>query len=248
MAEKHYFEQKRHTVSYLIPYFESHIPEFRSKRVLEIGCAEAGFLAELHRIGIDCLGVELEPSRVRTALAKVPDLRIITGDITDPAVVASIGDRFDLIVLRDVIEHIPGRTALFAAVLRLLKPGGMVYISFPPRCSAFAGHQQNGRSPLRFVPWLQLWPRPLLDAAGRLLREAPYMIRCIHENGRTGLSVAAFDRLWKGAGMRPLVYDLFVSRPVYRTRYGVPVLRFPAIPLLREVLATGCETLLQLPA
>lgn len=248
MAEKHYYEQREHTASYLIPYFEKHIPAFRDKQVLEIGCAEAGFLAELHRIGVACMGVELEPSRVRTALTKDPDLRIIAGDITDAGVVAGIHPRFDLIVLRDVIEHIADRNTLFAVILRLLKPGGMVYISFPPRCSAFAGHQQNGRSLLRFVPWLQLWPGPLLNAAGRLFREAPYMISFIQHNGKTGLSAAAFDRLWKDRRMRSIVYELFLFRPVYRTRYGVPALRIPNIPLLREVLATGCEVLLQRPS
>ena len=53
MAEKHYFEQQKHTTNYLIPYFESEIPDFTQMRVLEIGCAEGGFLDVLDSHGMN---------------------------------------------------------------------------------------------------------------------------------------------------------------------------------------------------
>ncbi len=44
-------------------------------------------------------------------------------------------DLFDLIILQDVIEHVPGIEKLLAEVLRVLKQGGHIYISTPNRYS-----------------------------------------------------------------------------------------------------------------
>ena len=244
MAEKHYIEQINHTRQYLIPYFEKHISGFKEKDVLEIGCAEGGFLTALREIGMHGMGLELESSRVKLALEKDPELNIITGDITDREVISLIKQKFDLIVLRDVIEHIPNREMLFENLQKLLAPGGYVYISFPPRFSPFAGHQQNGRSFLRKIPYLQVWPPWVIRLAGRLFNEFPYMVDFIIYNFKTGLTVSRFIKLVKQNGFVPYLTELFLIRPVYKIRFGLNPRFFPNIGILREVFVTGCEALI----
>ncbi|MBD3387128.1 hypothetical protein GF407_19645, partial [candidate division KSB1 bacterium] len=83
MAEKHYYEQKRFAQSYLIPFLQNTIPGFKGLRILEVGCAEAGFLDQIQRAGMQCAGIELEKARVDLALEKNPQLNLYVGDITD---------------------------------------------------------------------------------------------------------------------------------------------------------------------
>lgn len=245
MAEKHYLEQVRYTREYLLPYLKKHLPGLEHKRILEIGCAEAGFLAVLQEEGIQGTGVELEEHRVRLALKKNPGLDIIQGDAVSAEVLEKLNGRFDLVVLRDVIEHIPERKRLMASLGKLLRKDGIVYISFPPRFSPFAGHQQNGTSCLRFVPYLQMWPPFLVRAAGRICGESSGFVEYIIHNFRTGLSVRRFIRICRETGLKSLVWELFLIRPVYRLRFKLKPRRLPNIPFLREILATGCEVLLQ---
>ena len=66
---------------------------------------------------------------------------------------------FDLIVLRDVLEHMPDGGAALRKAAALLAPGGIVFASFAPFWSPFGGHQHNGAGLFANVPWQQA-PRP----------------------------------------------------------------------------------------
>ena len=245
MAERHFYEQRNHTLNYLLPYLETHIPDFYGKRVLEVGCAEGGFLDVLQKKKMVVMGVELLPHRVKIALDKNPNLKIVIGDITTPDIVKKLGMQFDVIVLRDVIEHIPDRQALFTNITRLLQPGGYVYVSFPPRFSPFAGHQQNFRSILRFIPFLHFLPAWGIRLLGKTFHENPRFTEEVILNYTIGLTISAFERYCQQFHFRPVVKGLFLIRPIYRTRFGVPIKRLPSIPVLREVFVMGCECLLQ---
>ncbi len=245
MAEKHFYEQKEHTRNYLIPYFEKHIPDFKNKKVLEIGCAEGGFIEELLNIGIETIGLELLQSRIDIATGKNPDLKIYCADITDNKTLAKINSMFDVIVMRDTIEHISNRISAFENISGLLKPGGYFYVTFPARFSGFAGHQQNCKSFIKFVPYLHYMPSFILKPLGKILGEQPKQIDEILHNYKIGLSVRSFEKYYKRFNFFPVVKDLFFSRPIFKIRYKLQIIRFPNIPVLREFLGFGCEYLLR---
>ncbi|UCF63104.1 MAG: class I SAM-dependent methyltransferase [bacterium] len=245
MAEKHFFEQQEYTRSYLIPYFHKHMPSFENFNVLEIGCGEAGLMNVFNEMGIRTVGVELEPSRVEIARQKNPHLNIQVGDITDPKIVNSLGSEFDLIIMRDVIEHVPDRETALAHLYQLLRESGYLYVTFPPRFSGFAGHQQNGKTLLRYIPYLHLLPKFLIASLGRLFHENPAVIRAVTENYQIGLSIRAFKKYLKQYKFAVIQWDLYLSRPIYQIRFQAPVVKFPSVPLLQEFLAFGCECLLQ---
>jgi SAM-dependent methyltransferase len=245
MSEKHFIEQKNHARSYLIPYLEQHLPGFPCLSVLEVGCAEAGFLDALRDRGIRAQGLELEPGRIALAKTRNPNLEILAGDITDPGVVGKLGTTFDLIVMRDVIEHVPDKAAAFRNLRALLKSEGLLYITFPPRFSPFGGHHQNGKTLLRKIPYLHLFPRAVIRILGRFTGESPHIIESAIRNYRIGLSISRFEALCRTSGFRPKVKELFLFRPVYRTRMGIKPRRLPDLPLIREFLTLGCECLLK---
>jgi len=245
MGEKHYYEQKEHTISYLIPYFQKHIPSFKANNILEIGCAEAGFLSVLHQSGIKAKGVEIEAQRVETANNKNPNIKIYIGDITDEGIVDQIGDTFDLIVMRDTIEHIHDRMAAFSNISKLLKKNGYLYITFPPKYSGFSGHQQNGKSILRFVPYLHFLPDFIIRFLGKIFKEKNILIERVILNYKDGLSIRAFENYYSKFNLIPVVKELYIFRPIYKIRFKVSPIKVPNIPLVREFIAFGCEYLLQ---
>ena len=245
MSEKHFYEQKKHTKNYLIPYFQKNIPNFRKMKVLEIGCAEGGFLEELQILGMDVMGIEIEQNRVDIANEKNPALKIICGDITDKFVSEKIGQKFDFIVMRDTIEHIPDRISTFENIAQLLNKGGYLYVTFPPRFSGFAGHQQNCRSILKFIPYIHLLPNIIIRLLGKILKEHPDRINnIIIHMYNIGLSINAFEKYYKSYNFKPKVKELFLSRPVYKVRFGARIIKVPNIPFFREIFAFGCEYLL----
>lgn len=245
MADKHFYEQQKHTVRYLIPYFDKHLPNFREMNILEVGCAEGGFMEELEKLNINTTGLEISEGRVKIANTKSPNLNILCGDITDAELPRKIGQKFDMVVMRDTIEHVPNRKATFENISRLLNPGGYLYVTFPPRFSGFAGHQQNCKSFLKFVPYLHYLPDFAIYGLGRLMNEKKAVLDDITLNYKIGLSIHAFEKFYKRGGFKPIVKELFLSRPVFKVRYNLSTVKVPAIPLLREFFAFGCEYLLK---
>jgi 2-polyprenyl-3-methyl-5-hydroxy-6-metoxy-1,4-benzoquinol methylase len=245
MAEKHFNEQRKFTKTYLLSLFQKHIPDFKNSKILEIGCAEAGFLDVLHDMNIEATGLELEPERVKTSRKKNPHLKVLEGDITDQNIVDKVGESFDLIVMRDVIEHIPDRRTSFLNISKLLKKNGYLYVSFPPKFSGFAGHQQNAKSILRFVPFLQLLPENIIKVLGKIFKENSKLIEAVIDNYRIGLTIKTFEKISRKFNFYPVQKDLFLFRPIYKIRFNVSPIKIPNIPFIREFLAFGYECLLQ---
>ncbi|KAF0139141.1 MAG: 3-demethylubiquinone-9 3-methyltransferase, partial [Stygiobacter sp.] len=113
MAEKHFYEQIEYTKKYLIPYFQKQIPEFHKLSVLEVGCAEGGLLEVFMELGMDVCGIEISQERADIAKEKNPKLNIIVGDIMDEKLTEKVGKKFDFVIMREVIEHIPDKYAAF---------------------------------------------------------------------------------------------------------------------------------------
>jgi SAM-dependent methyltransferase len=245
MPEKHFFEQRKHAQAYLIPFLERNCPTFRKFQILDVGCAEAGFLDVLHAEHIRGLGLELEATRIATSKRFNPELAIVEGDITDPDIVSEIGTTFDLIVIRDVVEHIPDKDRVFAHLSALLKADGFIYFTFPPRLSPFGGHQQIFKSILGTIPYFHLLPAHLIRVLARIAGEDPHSIELIIKQKSIGLTIRQFEGLAARHGYRIHRKDLFLFRPVFQVRYGLPTKRMPDIPIVREFLVLGCECLLQ---
>ena len=95
-------------------------------RVLDLGCS-GGLLAERmraaghHVVGIDA--VEVPGVRERTDV-------FVTADL-EAEIPSAVGDRFDLVVAGDIIEHLSRPAAMLRQIGRLLRPGGQLLLSVP---------------------------------------------------------------------------------------------------------------------
>lgn len=245
MAEKHFYEQKEFTSKYLLPYFQKSIKDFEAKKVLEIGCAEGGLLEIMEVNGNYAVGIELSEERAAIAKEINPKLKVIVGDVTDPNLPQKLNAKFDLIIMREVIEHVMDKTAAFDNLNALLNDNGYLFISFPPKRSPFAGHQQIGKSILKAIPYLHVLPKSFLKALAKVFGENEGYIDEIKLHFSTGCSIKEFEKQSGRIGFSSVKKELFFFRPIYSLRLGLPTIKLPNIPLLREYISFGCECLLQ---
>jgi SAM-dependent methyltransferase len=245
MPEKHYYEQLNYTNEYLIPYFKKYVPDFKGIKVLEIGCAEAGFLAAVKGIGADVSGIEISKERVDIAHEKNEDLKIFIGDVSSENLPDNITEKFDFIVMREVIEHIPNKETTFENLYKLLNKGGYLFISFPPKYSPFAGHQQIGRTFVKMIPYLHILPKAFLYKMADFLNERPGYVDEIKLNYSTGMAIGKFEQFRRKYGYKIIQKDLFLFRPIYKGRFGLPQIKFPGIPFIKEFCTFGYEILLK---
>ena len=101
--------------------------------VLDYGCGSGVSLLELRELGAEAYGLEADPN-VRQVVDALK-LRIHIGSIDDDPFP---GVRFDLIVLNQVLEHIPQPDRLLAKLAPRLKPSGHIVLAFPNSASLYA--------------------------------------------------------------------------------------------------------------
>jgi 2-polyprenyl-3-methyl-5-hydroxy-6-metoxy-1,4-benzoquinol methylase len=98
-------------------------------RVLDVGCGEGFFAAELAASGAQVLGIDVAEEPLCRGRARHPelDLRLIDGEAPWPLPDAS----FDVIWAGEVIEHIADTATWLSEVRRVLRSGGSLLISTP---------------------------------------------------------------------------------------------------------------------
>lgn len=96
-------------------------------KVLEIGCGHGGYVALLGWAGFTATGTEMSPWVVEFA-QKNFGIRALAGRIEDLALPEG---EFDVIVLNDVLEHLPDPAGTLARCARLLAPEGFFVIQTP---------------------------------------------------------------------------------------------------------------------
>ena len=240
---------------YLIPLLQDWGVDVAGKKILDIGCAEAGILCALSDAGASSTGLEISPPRLDFArqLAKpeqLKNIQFVAADFLFPPLKKK-QINFDLIMLRDVIEHLPDKQKVFAKLQSLMGNGSKLFITFPPFYSPFGGHQQLLTSAFRLLPYFHILPTPVWVLFRSLIKRFDKntgYIKEIEKIRKHRISISHFLKSCELNGLKIVAHRFYLSRPSHRLRYGFPVIltnRIGRIPVLREVLITGAFFLLE---
>lgn len=183
-------------------------------RLLELGCAYGFFLAEA-AAHYDVTGIELAADAA--AFGRGRGYQIISG-VADEPTLAGLG-MFDVIVMLDVIEHLPAPRETLALCERHLNPGGIIVISTGDFGSL---------------------PAKLLGSHWRLMTPPQHLwfftrTSMLRLGNSLGLHMERFEHPWKTVPMSLIAFQLGRMVGMHRrkqsatSRVGLPVNLFDAM-------------------
>jgi SAM-dependent methyltransferase len=242
-------QQVDNSKSYVLPFIEKTKPIGPGTAVFEVGTAEGGVLLPFMERGCTCVGVDLAPERIELAKGFLASelaagkVELLCQNIYDADFLARFSGKFDVIILKDVIEHVPEQEKFVPYLRNFLKPGGQIFFGFPPWYMPFGGHQQVCRKKWASVlPWYHILPRPLYKGLLRAAGEHENIIKELMEIVDTQITIERFENIVKGSGLKVMHKQHFLINPIYKYKFGLkPRTQFSvlsAIPFFRNFVTT----------
>ena len=97
--------------------------------VLDIACGQANVLLHFGEKINNYTGIEFSETRVKELKSKYPTAEFFAKDLDEDDLMLS--NKFDVILMIALIEHIYNQKHLFAQILKNLKPSGKIVITTP---------------------------------------------------------------------------------------------------------------------
>ena len=220
--------QYENAKNYVIPFIERTIPVQTGIRVMEIGCAEGGVLKAFTDLGCFGFGVELQDNRLKIAERIFEEellqgkVKLMSKNIYDMNLDSDVDEKFDLIILKDVIEHIYDQDKFLNYVRDFLKPKGHIFFGFPPWQMPFGGHQQLVNNKLLSkVPYYHMLPMFLFKGILKLAGESKKKIEGMVEIKDTGISIERFESLCAKNGYIIPSKEFYLINPIYRYKFNL---------------------------
>jgi SAM-dependent methyltransferase len=257
MQERHYnhlqyFEEQGYTTQkYVIPYIGLVKSIGKDSTVLEIGCGEGGNLKPFLDLGCKITGIDLSQVKIEQGNLLFENhtnrkhLTLICDDIYNRS---DLG-KFDIVILRDVIEHLPNQDFFMGYLKNFLHEKSVVYFGFPPWQNPFGGHQQvcSGKF-LSRCPYFHLLPEPLFRVWMSLFGESQETVNGLLEVKETGISIERFERILKKNGYSIENRTLYLVNPNYEIKFHLKPRRqnvlIASLPWVRNFFTTAAYYLI----
>lgn len=221
-----YFEiQYLNSKNSIIPFVEDYFKPSVGKRVMEIGSAEGGVLKAFIETDCICMGVELSQARVDLANEFQKEsidegkVSFVCKDIHDFDM--SDEEKFDLIILKDVIEHIHDQEKFMKRVEDFLKPNGYIFFGFPAWRMPYGGHQQICESKIASkLPYYHILPKFIYKGMLKMFGEKEGVIDALLEIKDTRISTSRFESLCKTNNFKIVKKIKYFVAPIYEYKFG----------------------------
>jgi len=204
-------------------------------RVVEIGSAEGGVLAALVQAGAtNALATDIAEHRL-TLGDKITkklnlDIEFKYHNIIEQEIPDNWKNSADLVILRDVIEHLDDTDIALKNISKFLKPGGFLYVTFPPYYSPYGGHQHIVMNTLGKLPFIHVLPDFIFHKMIKSGR--PGDVGEVKRLQKIRLTPKKFIKSALSQGYEMFHEDYYFIRPVFKMKFGLPTIKITPIAFL----------------
>ncbi len=246
-------QQYKNAKNDMLPFIRR-IKNVENKSVLEIGCGEGGVLLAFLERDCRCVGVDISRAKIDYMKKNMRGqidagrLAVFLDDVFVPESDSIKGQRFDIIILKDTIEHLYNHDRVLMELKNYLAPNGVVFIAFPPWTMPYGGHQQMAASKLGKLPWYHLLPRPVYRGLLKIFGESRQKIAGLMRNADTHITTRRFEKLVRQTGFRVLARQFYFINPIYQYKFGLKARKqakwVASLPVVRDFGSTTCYYLI----
>lgn len=252
-----YFNELANTArEYYIDYLKNHINISENIQVLEIGCGEGGNLLPFAEMGCVVKGIDINKTRIEQAKEYFYNLNIKANFVCQNFISAEKPqtevERFDLILIHDVIEHIEPefKKVFFFNLKPFLRKNGIIFFGFPAWQNPFGGHQQITNGMVSKLPFIHLLPNIIYRWLLRRNGVSQAAIAELMSIKRAKMPIEKFEGLVKLHEFKILDRSLWFINPHYKQKFGIKPRRVwqwaSHIPYFRNFYTTSAFYLLKI--
>lgn len=131
--------------------------------LLDCGCGGGEYVYALRsEFSIESYGIEYSAAKVKSSMPElVINNRVFCGNIE---MLPFTDESFDVVLINEVLEHVPNETTSLKEIYRVLKRGGTLIVFSPNRLYPFESHGIQIKHSSKvlpiytpFVPYIPLW-------------------------------------------------------------------------------------------
>lgn len=150
------FEKGEDTIKYFLERYSAD-EMFKGKQVLDFGCGAGGkslYYASLGAAKVTGLDIvesyKAESEALAESLGYADKFEFVLRDATKSGFE---DNTFDTIIMNDFMEHVSDPEKLLIEARRIIRPGGRIYINFPPYYHPFGAHLSDAIN----MPWCHMF-------------------------------------------------------------------------------------------
>ncbi len=129
-------------------------------------------------------------------------------------------EKFYVILLHDVIEHVPAKGEFLLHLKSFLKSTGVLFVGFPAWQMPFGGHQQICRSKLcSHFPFIHLLPNSMYNSLLKLCKEEDGTISELMSIKECRTSIELFEKLIKRCEFSVADKKFWFINPHYKQKF-----------------------------
>jgi ubiquinone/menaquinone biosynthesis C-methylase UbiE len=242
-----YFNELANTSrEYYINYLSNFV-SIKNQKVLEIGCGEGGNLLPFAEIGCEVTGIDISVERIAQANSFFQsfnmDAKFYAIDFFEMKC-ADETEKFDIILVHDVIEHIEQKDRFFNHIKQFLARNGVIFWGFPAWQMPFGGHQQICHNKICSVlPFIHLFPKSVYRYILSIFNEPKSCMDELIYIKKCGISIEKFEKLMKKNEHTLIDRCLWLINPHYKQKFGLKPRKLYALSqmkYIRNFFATSC--------
>lgn len=128
-----YWDERKEMGDFKIKWksLKANLPLGEGIKFLDFGCGKGLLLSEILKINpdLEVVGADVSKTGVNFARKAIPSAKFVV--LNEGEKLPFKANSFDFILAADVLEHVYDTDLIFSELVRILKPGGKIFISVP---------------------------------------------------------------------------------------------------------------------